>query len=402
MKQDPGWVPAPLGRFVNLEARPAGPSNFQVGLDSVEAETGRLTHQVEQEFEGSGTQFQAGDVLFGKLRPYLAKAWLADRTGAAVGDFYVLRVDDGQMLPEYLRWLLLSRAVIGPLMGAVTGAKMPRVSWQYMKTVRVRVPSLPEQARIASYLDRETAQIDTLIAEQERFLDLVREKRHGGLDALFGPRVGQGTRLKWLVTERDQRAGDRAQGLPLLSVSIEWGVRRRDETVGKPGRADDVSVYKIAEPGDLVLNRMRAFQGGLGVARERGLVSPDYAVICGASGISADWLGHVMKSRGFVHEMSRRVRGIGSISLGAARTPRINLSDLGDIRLSVASPAEQKAEIASAESLGAGLDVLAAEAELLVRLARERRSALITAAVTGQLDIPEGLTCPPTPNPRGH
>jgi len=240
---------------------------------------------------------------------------------------------------------------------------------------------------IAAYLDRETAQIDDLIAEQERLIDLLVERRLAVASDVLALRIGTGERLKWLFTELDVRADEQPAELPLMSVSISWGVRRRDEVTVAESRAEDLSNYKVCRVGDLVINRMRAFQGALGLAPEDGIVSPDYAVLAIDGSVDAKWLSAVMKTAAFVAEMAQRVKGIGSADLGNARTPRINVSDLGEIRVDVPPISIQVSESRSVEAQASKIDSLIAETGRFIELARERRSALITAAVTGQIDL---------------
>ena len=134
-----------------------------------------------------------------------------------------------------------------------------------------------------------------------------------------------------LVTQVDDRAGSR--DLELMSVSIDHGVRRRLELTDGEPRADDLSNYKVCAEGDIVLNRMRAFQGAVGLAPQEGLVSPDYAVLRAESHVDAKYVAYLMRSRWFVGQMTARLRGIGDPELGAVRTPRVNVADLGDIRV---------------------------------------------------------------------
>jgi type I restriction enzyme S subunit len=82
-----------------------------------------------------------------------------------------------------------------------------------------------------------------------------------------------------------------------------------------------------------------------------------------------------------------RVKGIGSAELGAARTPRINIRDLADIRVKVPALQIQADELERLRRAVDDIGTLIAETEKFIELARERRSALITATVTGQLDI---------------
>src|SRR5690606_4520280 len=114
------------------------------------------------------------DILFGKLRPYLAKVFLADFEGKAVGDFFVFRSKD-RIDPKYASKLILSKNFIEIVNSSTFGSKMPRVSWDFISDLLVPLPPLPEQTAIAAYLDRKTAEIDELIAGKKRLLELYEE-----------------------------------------------------------------------------------------------------------------------------------------------------------------------------------------------------------------------------------
>jgi type I restriction enzyme S subunit len=147
-------------------------------------------------------------------------------------------------------------------------------------------------------------------------------------------------RVKYHYRVIDKRAG--CDQPPLLAVSIHHGVVRRDTLTDDLPRAEDLSNYKLCEPGDIVLNRMRAFQGAIGISPQRGLVSPDYAVLRPGPDVDARYLHHHFRSRWFVGEMVSRLRGIGNTENGAVRTPRINPEDLGDILVDFPSLDEQR------------------------------------------------------------
>jgi type I restriction enzyme, S subunit len=279
-------------------------------------------------------------------------------------------------LPPHLR-------VINDLTYSTT---VKHLSGSQVLHIKMEAPSLDEQHAIADYLDQETAQIDALVAKQEEFIGLLRERRSRAREAL-AERVARGQRLRWILSEVDRRAGARAVDLPLLSVSIDWGVRRREETTDKLSRAEDLSHYKVCLRGDIVVNRMRALQGALGVAPEDGVVSPDYAVLRADSEVDSDWLAELMRTKAFVGEIVLRLRGIGGTDSGNVRTPRINTADLVDIRADVPCADVQRAELTKLVTETSRIDSLIAKTEEHIALAKERRSALITAAVTGQIDV---------------
>ncbi|MFJ8222271.1 restriction endonuclease subunit S [Streptomyces griseus] len=184
-------------------------------------------------------------------------------------------------------------------------------------------------------------------------------------------------RLKWLLSESDIRAGMKAETLPLLSVSISWGVRRREATdTTTRAAAEDLSNYKICRAGDLVINRMRAFQGALGIAPEDGIVSPDYAVLGVGPRIDTRWLKYFLTSRSTVATMASLVRGIGGTEAGNVRTPRLNIADLLSMTAPVVSPEEQSVIADYLDRETARIDTLIEEQQQLIDMLRERRFAL--------------------------
>lgn len=267
-----------------------------------------------------------------------------------------------------------------------TDTARPSMTQTDLGEVKMPFPTLQEQRAIADFLDRETAQIDAMIEAQEVLILRISEYDSAWRAYAVLPLLGSGDRLKTAMFETEERANDAADSLPLLSVSIDWGVRRRDETSTNQAASEDLSKYKVVCKGDIVLNRMRAFQGALGHSDEDGIVSPDYAVFRAREGVSPEWLSSIMRSAPFIEEMASRIRGIGSADSGQVRTPRLNARDLLDIRLALPSQAAQEDALADwRERTGEVERVLDAASEG-VRLLRERRDALITAAVTGRID----------------
>ncbi|WP_156386133.1 hypothetical protein [Arthrobacter sp. Soil764] len=262
------------------------------------------------------------------------------------------------------------------------------------KLANLEVPhaSIGFQTAACDYLDRETAQIDDLIRKQERLIELLIEKRQAVVTAYVSCSVqptteDPGLSLKHLYTVTDERA-DGAE-LPLMSVSIHRGLHRRDEITDDEPRAADLSNYKVSRPGDIVINRMRAFQGALGTSNQSGLVSPDYLVIRPSRRVDPTWLAMVLRSKWAVGEMQSRVRGIGSVDQGVIRTPRINVNDLGEIRFRVPSIDSQRSSVAGLRGTVERLDHLSQKCATAVGLLLERRSALISATVTGSLKVQE-------------
>lgn len=272
------------------------------------------------------------------------------------------------------------------LQAAGRGTTFLELSTTELASFGIPWPGADVRTAIAEYLDREIGEIDAMIAKLDELTTRIRERR----GALWSSTFAQGfemQRLQWSVEEIDERAGAALVDLPMLSVSIHHGIQRREDSTSKQRAGQDLTKYKVARAGDIVLNRMRAFQGGLGRTSVDGLVSPDYAVLRPINGFSSRWGEYVMRSPRFVAEMSQRLRGIGGADQTSVRTPRINVRDLVLIHIPVADPDSLRAATRHLDEVTVRIDQMLAKVADLKSLLLERRSALITDVVTGSKDI---------------
>lgn len=159
-----GWAKLRFKNFIDQITTPSN-SPRKVALENIESRTGRYL-KTESEFEGNGIDFRNGDVVYGKLRPYLQKVWLAEFDGNAVGDVYVYRVKQN-CLDIYLKYILLSDNFTSVANGSTKGAKMPRVSADFISNMIWFLPPVDEQERIACYLETKSAQIDEAVSALE-------------------------------------------------------------------------------------------------------------------------------------------------------------------------------------------------------------------------------------------
>ena len=147
----------------------------QVALENIESWSGKYI-QTETEFAGEGVRFRTGDVLFGKLRPYLAKVYHAKFPGEAVGEFFILR-PFSDVDSNFLFYWLINREYINIIDSSTYGAKMPRVDWDFMGNLPMAVPTQNEQLNIVDFLASETNKVDNLILKQQEMVDLLMEHK---------------------------------------------------------------------------------------------------------------------------------------------------------------------------------------------------------------------------------
>jgi len=278
-------------------------------------------------------------------------------------------------------------------------AAQPGLAVEAISGLKVPVPPLLEQRAIADYLDRETARIDALIAAKERLLALLAEKRRAlitravtrGLNphaplrdsgiSWLGeiPAHWQTERARWLFHERDIRS--ETGGEELLTVSHLTGVTPRSEKDVNMFEAETTEGYKLCEVGDLVINTLWAWMGAMGVAPVKGIVSPAYNVYVPSPRLAPAYVDALVRLPVFAQEVTRYSKGVWSSRL------RLYPEGFFEVYLPVPPMAEQEAIAEHIARQTDKLERVRVAMERTIALLKERRSALIAAAVTGQIDV---------------
>jgi type I restriction enzyme S subunit len=378
-----------------------------LGLEHIESKTGRLLLETPvEQVESTVNIFESGDVLFGKLRPYLAKAALVDFAGTCTTELLALRPDldtEG----KHLFYFILSDGFIKLVSSMTYGAKMPRVSSEQIGNIAVPFPPLPEQRAIATFLDRETSTLDTLIAKKARLIELLREKRTAlishavtrGLDPA-APRKDSGVpwpgeiptgwevvKIKHLCQIK-RGASPRPIDDPVYfdnDGEYAW-VRIADVTASERylvtttqrlselGRSKSVSI----EPGELFLS-IAATVGKPIITKIKCCIHDGFVYFVGLRQ-DREYLYYLF-SGGEIYQ------GIGKIGTQL----NLNTDTIGDIYIPVPPLPEQRAIAAYLDQETARLDTLIAKVQQGIALLREYRTALISAAVTGTIDVREHL-----------
>lgn len=397
-----------FGRTVRLATeRASSRSDFRIGLEAIEKETGRLNFDPDVQYDGDGIRFRRGDVLFGKLRPNLRKAWLADADGDAVGDFHVYRPLPERMTSRYLSYLVLSEPFLEPVIASVSGAKMPRADWNEVRNVKVWVPSLSEQQAIADYLDRETAQIDAFIAKNEELITLLTERRR----ATIGSAVTRGIRRDaptrpsgvawlgdvpshWSVTGLARYAGtvsgvgfpESEQGIEdaeiafykvnsLGQADVDGVIRKSWDTISR-----DTARYlraKILPPGTILLAKIGAalLLGRIRRTDRPACIDNNMMAIVPNEHLNARFASYALQTFDF-----ETLANPGTV-------PSMDMYALMHRETAVPPLVEQEEIADYLDRRLAGIDAALATCRRGIDLARERRAALISAAVTGKIDV---------------
>ena len=150
-----------------------------IEMDNIEPESGRLNGYYDSRNQKSiKSVFKRGDVLFGKLRPYLKKYLLANFDGVCSTEIWVL--NGKNVYNSFLFYLIQTNWFID-LTNKSSGSKMPRADWNLVENGYIEIPSLQEQTKIANFLSA----IDEKIALVEKQLASTKEYKKGLMQKLF-------------------------------------------------------------------------------------------------------------------------------------------------------------------------------------------------------------------------
>lgn len=168
------WDIVKLKKIVTLSESKVNNSNLPyVGMENVNSWTGKYNLNEQIVSESICPTFIKGNILFGKLRPYLAKAFIADFDGICSGEFLVFK--DIMCNSSFLLYYLLSEKFIDNINSSTYGAKMPRASWDYIGIQLVPMPSTNVQEEIVAYLDKKCTGLDNIIFMRKKQINELTE-----------------------------------------------------------------------------------------------------------------------------------------------------------------------------------------------------------------------------------
>jgi type I restriction enzyme S subunit len=387
-------------------------------MDAV-GDDGILTLDKEKtigELETGYTYFRDGDVTIAKITPCYENGkgaimrGLTNGIGFGTTELIVARPHLSQITSPYLNYLFISsdfRSLGESHMYGAGGQK--RVPDAFVRNFASAFPPLPEQIAIASFLDRETAKIDALVAEQKRLIELLKEKRQAVISHAVTKGLNPNAKMKpsgieWLgdvpegwevvalkhLVSRPVIDGPHEspvklnEGIPFVSAeSISQGSIDFDKKWGYISLKDHAEYSKRYSPkrGDILLVKLGATTGTPAIVDtdEEFNIWVPLAAIRLKSGIEPQYILQVLRSDNLkiAYELNW--------TYGTQQT--LGLRTISNLRMPLPPANEQQAIITYLNSLLPLFESLTTEAQRAIDLLQERRSALISAAVTGQIDV---------------
>jgi type I restriction enzyme, S subunit len=279
-------------------------------------------------------------------------------------------------------------------------------------SIRVALPPADELKRLLAFLDRETAKIDELVAEQRRLIELLKEKRqavisHAVTKGLNPHAPMKPSGIEWLgdVPEhwkvgkcgfylsilsgfafpsagftQDEADAKLLRGINVGITKLKW-----DETVyWRRSQGDELDCYEL-KAGDLVVGMDRPWiSDGVRVAKVKQsdlpcLLLQRVASLKTGALLNSDYLLNILSSAMFVAHFSPDTTGVS--------VPHISPDQIGNFLIPVPPTSEQQAVVAYVADESGKIDTLTTEAQRAIDLLQERRTALISAAVTGKIDV---------------
>ena len=382
------WEQCRFKNFIQLITKPSN-SLVKIGLENIESGSGCFI-QTDSEFEGSGVEFLKNDVVYGKLRPYLQKVWLASFDGNAVGDFFVFRVKSNSNA-TYLKYLLLSDGFTREADGATFGAKMPRVSSDFIMTLRYFLPPLAEQEAIAAYLDARCADIDKVVATQQKRIALLQELKQSEITQAVTRGLNPEARMKdsgveWIGMVPEHWEKCRFKDFitlvtkPSLSET-KIGLENIESGTGRFIETDSEFEGNGVEfvENDVVYGKLRPYLQKVWLATFKGNAVGDFFVFREKKNSCSHYLKYLLLSDGFTKEADGATVG--------AKMPRVSSDFILTMRYYLPNRDEQ-VEIAEYLDRRCGeIDKQIGAVTKQIELLREYKQALITEVVTGKRKV---------------
>lgn len=279
---------------------------------------------------------------------------------------------------NFLYYMLNAPVVQKSMILATNGSSQPSLSLKDIRNLKIPLPPLPEQRKIAEILSTWDEAIETL----EKLI-AAKEKLKKGLmqQLLTGKKRLPGFEGEWEKVKMGDLFNNKADKshngeLPVLSATQEDGIVFRDQ-VGINIKYDPKSLgtYKLVEPGDFVIS-LRSFQGGIEYSDIKGIVSPAYTILASKTPLADNFFKHLFKSQEFINRLDAMVFGIRD-------GKQISYKDFKDLKYSIPSVEEQKA-------IGKFLDLADKEIETLAiksALVQKQKKGLMQQLLTGKTRV---------------
>lgn len=360
------------------------------------SEGGGQVHKPSEDLSGY-QEVAPGDFVLNNQQAWRGSVGVSPISGNTSPAYVVARFTR-DFEPRYMNYLLRSPIMVSQyeLASRGVGDIQRQLHLTSLKQTLIPFPPLEEQRKIANFLDTEVGQIDKLLEKQDELISKLNLRKTAIIADSVSATLGQisstvsydATELPsgwsvvpaWTQFRRIKRVGFEAE--ELLSVYRDHGVIPKSSRDDNHNVAsEDLSSYQLVEVGDLVLNKMKAWQGSLAFSQYRGIVSPAYFVYRNIGNGDPKFLHYLLRSAPYIaayNKISKGVR-VGQWDLDPQEFRKLPI---------LLPPNEEQRRIANyIDRELAQIDELIIRATKFIELASERRARLIAVSVTEGVGI---------------
>ena len=319
---------------------------------------------------------------------------LAEERGIITSAYLTIR-NRSNFCPKYLYYYLHSFDIAKGFYGMGAGVRQG-LNWDGVKWLKILAPSVPEQERIAAFLDAECAEIDAVLEKTRASIEEYKKLKQAVITqavtkGIRGDRPMKDSGIEWigdipvewdvirvkqLLKERNERSKEGKE--EPLSMSQKVGLVPTKFLESIPNMASSFVGAKLAYVDDLVFNKLKAHLGVFSVSRYDGLVSPDYAVYCSTGKSNLKYLEYIFKTPQCIGEFRKKSTGI------AAGLMRLYTEGLFSIYLPYPALSEQEEIAEYLNEKCAGIDALIAKKQQYLTEIENYKKSLIYEYVTGK------------------
>ena len=279
-----------------------------IELEHFDQETGQINGFIPSlEQRSIKNVFYKGDILFGKLRPYLKKYWLAEFDGVCSSEVWVLKPKNNNIITKKFLFYLVQSELFIRIANISSGSKMPRADWDYISEYPFSIPPLEEQEKIAEIL----LSCDKAIRLTTQIITQLKQRNQGLAQQLLTGEKSNYKAIGKYIKEISNRNSN-LQVKKVLSVTNSKGFINQSEQFGRKLASSDVSNYKIVNKGQFAYNPSRVNVGSIDLLQdsEMGILSPMYIVFeTKEDYLLSKFLYYHLKSNSFLVRIPKYVQG---------------------------------------------------------------------------------------------
>lgn len=342
-----------------------------------------------------------GDILFGRLRPYLAKILTVPFDGYCTGEFLVFDSFNG--CKNYLKYVLLSKPFIDEVNLSTYGAKMPRANADFILNMYLPLPQIVEQEKIAGFLDSQCSQIDAISADIQKEIETLEQYKRSVITEAVTKGLNPDVEMKDSGIEWVGNIPAHWDTIPIRYLFAECRLKNilnQEKTALKftygtiikktnfdsdsdEYVANTMTNYTVVYPGTIMINGLNLnydfVSQRVGLVKDRGAITSAYLAIVPGSRVVSEYANYQLKSWDYA-------KAFHNMGTGVRKT--LDFSELGKKYFVTPSIEEQSKIVAFLDSKCKEIEAIIASKKQQLTVIDSYKKSLIYEYVTGKKEVP--------------